>query len=696
MTEHKAFVGVCALVVTLLCGLPLSAAVGAEPRNDDKKRVLILHSYGKGLSWTDKITDGFQAALDPAIAQGMRLEVNHEFMDTKRFSGDAYYQKLFELYSLKYKDNPYDVIISADDNALNFLLGNRDLIFGYTPVVFCGINRYTDDLLEGHKGYTGVVEAFDVQANIELIMKLHPKTRKILIVSDQTTSGRANKRAALEVIPEFQLDGIDFEILDTGTIEDYRAEVARQTPGTVIFSLLVNRDGTGRYFTYEEAFDIYSKDATVPIYSPWDFYLGRGAVGGLMISGFQQGFEAARMALRILRGGTPEEIPIRRNSPNRYQFDYLQMQRFGIAEELLPPGAQLINKRDLWAEFYDEYRLLIWLVAAFILTLLIIIVFLIINIVRRLSAERALAALNRALVQTNDAFSRFVPHKFLEFLGHKSIVDVELGDQVQQEFAILFSDIRSFTTLSESMTARETFAFINQYLSEMGPVVREHHGFIDKYIGDAIMALFPRSAADAVDAAVQMQQRVRAFNEQRRSAQLRFVDTTGDIAIGIGIHTGSLMLGTIGESERMEGTVISDAVNLAARLESLTKTFGVGVAISAPTLRACLDASPDNELHYRFLGSIQVKGKREAVKVFEVYDGDADEIRALKDHTLAGFNEAQEAMLKGEFDRAKAGFSAVLEHNPNDQTCRFLIAHCDQLIDQAQTDWDGVLTMKSK
>ncbi|HYX05016.1 MAG TPA: adenylate/guanylate cyclase domain-containing protein, partial [Reyranella sp.] len=170
------------------------------------------------------------------------------------------------------------------------------------------------------------------------------------------------------------------------------------------------------------------------------------------------------------------------------------------------------------------------------------------------------------LQKTNLSIERFVPHAFLRIVGKPSIVDVELGDNKQETMSILFSDIRSFTTLSESMTPDENFTFINAYLERMGPVIRNHNGFIDKYIGDAIMALFT-NADDAVRAGLAMLETLAAFNAERRPAG------QPPIGIGIGINSGSLMLGTIGEKQRMEGTVISDAVNLAARVEDLTKTY---------------------------------------------------------------------------------------------------------------------------
>ncbi len=131
------------------------------------------------------------------------------------------------------------------------------------------------------------------------------------------------------------------------------------------------------------------------------------------------------------------------------------------------------------------------------------------------------------LSKINTAYGRFVPHEFLRFLERDSIVDLRLGDQVQKEMSILFADIRSFTTLSEEMSPKQNFDFINSYLSRVGPVIRKHKGFIDKYIGDAVMALFPEAAEDALRAAIEMQEQVSLYNIHRQK--------TGYLPLAIGL-----------------------------------------------------------------------------------------------------------------------------------------------------------------
>ncbi|MDM8566977.1 ABC transporter substrate binding protein, partial [Candidatus Halobeggiatoa sp. HSG11] len=584
----------------------------------------------------------------------------------------------------------------ADDNALNFLLKYRNEIFGEIPVIFCGINNFneTEQQLKTHNKYTGIVESFDIKANFDLILKLHPYTEEIVVVSDQTTSGIANLKMVQQIIPEYE--NIKFRFINKGNLNYYQQELEKLIQGSVALVLPVTRDTEGNTFTYEESFEIFTRSTQIPIYSPWDMFMGMGVVGGIMISGEEQGRVAAKIALRIMKGQLVDNIPINRVSPNRYMFDYNQLNRFDIEEHLLPKGSIIINKNFLLQEFYKQYKTLIWTVILFVVMLVIILVMLVINIFKRIRAEKERQKTYEQLAKTNQAYSRFVPHNFLEFLGRKSIIDVKLGDQTQAELTILFSDIRSFTTLSENMTLVETFCFINDYLKKLGPIVRNCNGFVDKYIGDAIMALFSKSPADAIRAGILMQKAMLEFNSERMNKAKKFRDKTEFIVTGIGIHTGSLMLGMIGETERMEGTVISDAVNLASRLEGLTKIFGAGIAVSCSTLRSALEIIPENEINYRFLGSIVVKGKTNTINVFEVFDGDPNEIVELKQRTLEYYNQGLDYYFIKDFSNAIQSFAMVVAQNPNDKAAHFYQKRCTELEDNVAPDWNGVITFDIK
>jgi class 3 adenylate cyclase len=281
-----------------------------------------------------------------------------------------------------------------------------------------------------------------------------------------------------------------------------------------------------------------------------------------------------------------------------------------------------------------------------------------------------------------EAYSRFVPKQFLDFLGKKSYVDIKLGDQVQKEMTVLFSDIRSFTEISEQMTPKENFDFINYYLGYMEPVIRNNNGFIDKYIGDSIMALFGENAEDAINAAIEMRIKLSQFNQVMDQFDKPIIKS------GIGIHSGSLMLGVVGGEGRMDGTVISDAVNLASRLEKLTKIYGSAIIISQDTL---ISLNNPAHYHYRFLDIVKVKGKSEAVYIFEIIDGDPDDIKQLKLKTKDLFVKGVNLYKSRQFDEALATFEEVYKVNIHDRTTELYIGRCNNFIRNGlPADWDGI------
>ena len=287
-------------------------------------------------------------------------------------------------------------------------------------------------------------------------------------------------------------------------------------------------------------------------------------------------------------------------------------------------------------------------------------------LVKPFSKDELLARLNTQiqLSKINFAYSRFVPKEFLTFLDRESIVDIKLGDQVKKKMTVLFADIRSFTSISETMTPQENFNFLNSFLEKLGPVVRQHGGFIDKYIGDAIMALFPNDPENAADAAISMLKVLQEYNEFRKSRN------EIPIKIGIGIHTGELMLGTIGEKMRMEGTVIADTVNLTSRLEGLTKHYGVSLIVSDVTFQTFKNSS---EYFHRYLGRVLVQGKETPVSIYEIFNADSRRSRELKEQTKDEFIKGVKAYDEAEFEIAAAIFRKISEINPEDITVAILL-----------------------
>ena len=276
--------------------------------------------------------------------------------------------------------------------------------------------------------------------------------------------------------------------------------------------------------------------------------------------------------------------------------------------------------------------------------------------------------LRERLSTTTEAYARFVPREFLNLLGIEDIRKVALGQQVERKMTILFADIRDFTSLSEAMSPQENFNFLNSYLVQMEPVITAHGGFIDKYIGDAIMALFPDSPDAALRCSLALLERLEGYNAGRRRAGYR------PIKIGVGINTGIVILGTVGGASRMDGTVIGDAVNLAARLERLTKEYRVSILISEYTLYSLDQPSLWS---IRFLDRTHVRGKQDTQSVFEVFSGDPAPLREAKARGLKSFEQALACFHLDDIGAARERLAACLAAAPEDDAARVYLERCE-------------------
>ncbi len=645
-----------------------------------KKNILILHSYHHGMNWADGVINGMKKVFNEAEAKGIQFDITYEFMDTKRFSDEENIKILHKLYKYKYRDNNFEVILAADDAALNFLIKYRDEIFGKIPVVFTGINFFSDDIIKNNYGYTGVVEEADVPSTIDLALKLHPKTKKFVIVGDKTITSVMDRKTVRKAMPKYP--GIEFQFLEDADVFAYQRYLQGLPENTLILAMHLNTDNKGKYYSFEESFDIYSFNVKTPIYTFWDFYMNRGALGGMIVSGDAQGAEAAKKALQIIQGQPVDTIPVLKDSPNQYIFDYKLMKKFNISIGDIPADSIIINKPKSLKEIYEENKEFIIVVLVIIVSLSGVIFILTANIIKRRKVEKF-------LVVTNAAYQRFVPSEFLRYLGKEDITKVELGDQIQKDMSVLFSDIRSFTSISEKMTPAETFNFINEYLGIISPIIRQYNGFIDKYIGDAIMAIFPEKTEDSVKTAIEMQKNLIDYNIFRKK------DNRLPVKIGVGIHSGLLMLGTVGESKRMEGTAISDTVNISSRLEGLTKHFGANIIISDDVISRIGEGVV--KYNTRFLGKVKVKGKELPVGIHQVIDGNENSIIEKLLKTRSMFEKGLNHYYNRDYKESIEKFEQALKINSDDVAAFYYLETIKEYMDKGfPENWTGIIDMRFK
>jgi len=287
---------------------------------------------------------------------------------------------------------------------------------------------------------------------------------------------------------------------------------------------------------------------------------------------------------------------------------------------------------------------------------------------RKKTAEDHRRALT-LLQQTEHAYSRLIPRQLVKLLEKGSILDVNLGDHIERKLTVMFSDIRNFTQLSENMTPQENFNFLNSYLRQMEPIISTHHGIIDKYVGDSILALFPQGGDNAVSSAIHMLEKLDDYNAGRARAGYT------PIQIGFGLNTGLTMIGTVGGIGRMEGTVIGDAVNLTARIEQATKLYHTPLLISQSTL---YDLEIPEKYDIRFLDRIRVKGKRQPLSLYEVFDNDPIKLRDGKRLSKVKFESAIAHYHLKEIPHAIELLNECILMAPKDIPARIYLTRCEQ------------------
>ncbi|NHN32408.1 adenylate/guanylate cyclase domain-containing protein [Paenibacillus agricola] len=289
------------------------------------------------------------------------------------------------------------------------------------------------------------------------------------------------------------------------------------------------------------------------------------------------------------------------------------------------------------------------------------------------------------VTRVSEAYYRFVPQQFLHFLDKDSILDVELGDQVEQEMGILIVNIRSFYLLSKRLTPEENFNFVNSFLKRFGPYIRNNNGMINKYLGAGFMALFPNKAEEALQGSIGMIKELEVYNMHRANSGYNPID------MGIGLHKGPLRLGIIGEEQRLEGNVISDDVFLASMLERMTEPLGASILVTSFIIEALENRG---SFQYRNLGMVRIEGKDEPLQLYDVYQGEPDTRKALKEKTKAKFEQAILLYQVGRFYDAREAFLHVIKANRQDKAAKLYFYLCDEYFQHGTTkDWNGTLSV---
>ncbi|HUU75954.1 MAG TPA: ABC transporter substrate binding protein [Methanoregulaceae archaeon] len=329
-----AFLFLVILTISLLSVPPVTAQV------TEHTEVLVILSYHPGMVFSDEEIRGIRESLAPLEDT---VDIREEYMDTKEISDEKHFQNLYALYQHKYQNTSIDVIIAADNSAFDFITIYRDNLFPGTPVVFCGINYFSDDMIEGIDNITGVVEDKDIRSTLNTAFVHFPGTKEVYVIHDTTNTGHAIHHQVIQFVPEFE-NKVNFTFISDVTISELLDKVEVLPEDSIILLEGFNRDAEGKVVTHEELGDLISTHTDTPIYGNTEMYVGHGIIGGKITTGHSQGQVAGGMVLQILNGEPASSIPVVKNSPNVYMFDYNKIMQYEIALSSLPEESIIINQ----------------------------------------------------------------------------------------------------------------------------------------------------------------------------------------------------------------------------------------------------------------------------------------------------------------------------------------------------------------
>lgn len=393
----------------------LSTTSGATANQDTGHFILVLHSYNPTLTWTANVSEGILAGLGPLPAN---TSISFEYLNWKNYPSEENLNLVEDLLRYRYTDQPVDLLITTDDAALIFGLRHRSEIFSDAPIVYTALNGFEEIGPDTYPETTGVIETINPEETISSIFRLFPDTNHILVLCENTESGRGISETIRNASREYQ-DRASFSYIGDVTTGEVYQEVQNLTQGTVVLIGSWSVDKTGAIVDIGHFAEKVAATSPVPVFNLYDFNTGRGTVGGSILTGYRQGYIAGQMALEILSGRNISEIPIVSTDATQYIFDYAALERFHIPEERIPPGSILLNKPPAILEQYYEIimvaLLVIIILSAALISLLSIL------LVRRRSEKMMMTLLDAlpgyAFLKDRDGVYQYASQTLCDTIG---------------------------------------------------------------------------------------------------------------------------------------------------------------------------------------------------------------------------------------------------------------------------------------
>lgn len=417
-----------------------------EKRVEEIRHILLVNSYGQRMTWVKDILKGIEEVLKP---DENNIVLHIENMDSKIFNSEKHFTNFRNYLQFKYQDTKFDLIFSSDDNAYDFLRKYRDKLFPGIPALFCGVNNFFPEQLIGLQDFTGVTEILSIRETVELILKLHPDTEEIFVINDYLKTGRGWAQDIRNKLHE-RFQGVKIRYSNNLPTSELMKGISELRTGNVVLLGAYFSGKNSHIYTYEKVGAMLSESSKVPVYCLLEFNIGKGVVGGDVISSYYQGKMMAEMGRDILGGKDPDEIPVKMEGSNSYIFDYRSLQRFGISEGELPQGSIIVNRSF---SFYNNYKSEIWVVITAFCLLLMAFFIAYRNYLKAHYAKKKVNAAHRKLKDILDAASlvsiistdmngmitsfnngaeRMLGYSSVEMIGKQSAVIIHLQAEVEK------------------------------------------------------------------------------------------------------------------------------------------------------------------------------------------------------------------------------------------------------------------------
>lgn len=345
--------------------------------SEESKNILILNSYSYDFPLTERVMQGIFE-----VFRNYDSDINFqvEYLDSRKMLNESYYEKIVDIYKDKFQHMKFDVIICSDNDALEFIVKHRIELFKDIPVVFCGVNGYKKEMLRGEDKITGITEELGIDETIDMALKIHRGTENIIILNDRTNSGKIFRK----MIENDNLEekyGKKLIFLDDFNIglEEIPIKTKQYAGNSILLFTFFTIDKDRKKISNEEMISRIRKSSTIPIYGLYEAFLGKGIIGGNLASRFRQGQEAAKSAIKILKGRKVEELPVEILKPQKMVIDYNELKRYSISEKRVPTDCLIVNKIP---GFYEKNRRVVWFILSIFMLLMVIIVLLVANILK--------------------------------------------------------------------------------------------------------------------------------------------------------------------------------------------------------------------------------------------------------------------------------------------------------------------------